>query len=80
VNGLENNIATMGILSQLLKLFFIQEELVCNALGIQPKADFAHKVPSEQQLDEFELYIKEKNDEKVSTLWQSMHNIGCYDH
>lgn len=79
MNGLENIITTMGILSQLLKLF-IQEELLCNALGIQPKADFAHQVPSEQQLDEFELYIKEKNDEKVSTVWQSICNIGYYDH
>jgi hypothetical protein len=46
----------------------MQEELLCNALGIQPQADFAHQVPSEQQLDEYELYIKEKNDEKVSTV------------
>jgi hypothetical protein len=67
VNGLENNFTTMSILSQLLKLF-MQEELLCNALGIQQQADFAHQVPSEQQLDEFELYIKEKNDEKVSIV------------
>lgn len=58
----------MGILSQLVKLF-IQEELLCNALGIQPHADFAHQVPSEQQLVEFELYIKKKTEEKVSTVW-----------
>jgi hypothetical protein len=80
VNGLENNINTIDILSQLLKLFFIQEELLCNALGIQPKVDFAHKVPSEERLDEFEVYIKEKNDEKVSTVWQSIYNIDYYDH
>ncbi|PNF26068.1 hypothetical protein B7P43_G06395 [Cryptotermes secundus] len=41
-----------------------KEELLCNALGIQPHADFAHQVPSEQQLVEFELYIKKKIDEK----------------
>jgi hypothetical protein len=59
---------------------FIQEELLCNALGIQLQADFVHQVPSEQQLDEFEVYIKERNDEKVSTVWLSIYNIGHHDH
>jgi hypothetical protein len=54
----------LGILSQFLELL-LQEDLLCNALGIQPQAPFANQVPSEQQLSEFELYIKEKSDEKV---------------
>jgi hypothetical protein len=56
----------------------MQEELLCNALGIQPHADFAHQVPNEQQLDAYELYIKEKNDEKVSTVSISFYNIRHY--
>lgn len=32
-------------------------------MGIQPQADFANQFPSEQ-LDDFEVNIKEKNDEK----------------
>jgi hypothetical protein len=58
----------------------MQEELLCSALGIQPQADFAHQVPSEQQLDEYESYIKEKNDEKVSTVSLSIYNIRYYGH
>jgi hypothetical protein len=57
---------------------FVQEKLLCNALGIQPRPDFVNEVPSEKQLDDFELYIKEKNDEKVSVFWLSMYNIVCF--
>jgi len=46
----------------------LQEDLLCNDLGIQPQADFADQVPSEQQLDDFEVYVKEKSDEKVRHL------------
>lgn len=41
-----------------------KEDLLCNALGIQPQADFANQIPSEQQLNEYEVYVKEKSDEK----------------
>jgi hypothetical protein len=54
-------------LSQCLKLC-LQEVLLCNDLGIQPQADFANQVPSEQQLNDFEVYVKEKNGEKVRHL------------
>jgi hypothetical protein len=67
----------MGISNQFLNLF-LQEELLCSALGIQPHADFANPVPSEQQLEEFEVYIKEKSDEKVRHLWISFYNT-TYD-
>jgi len=49
----------------------LQEYLLCNDLGIQPQADFANQVPSEQQLNDFEVYVKEKSDEKVRHLWLS---------
>lgn len=58
----------MSSLSQFLKLC-LQEDLLCNDLGIQPQADFANQVPSEQQLNDFEVYVKEKSDEKVRHLW-----------
>jgi hypothetical protein len=50
---------------------FLQEDLLCNALGIQPQADFANQIPSEQQLNEYEVYVKEKSDEKVRNFWLS---------
>ena len=65
-----SNFVTMGSLRQFLKLL-LQEDLLCNALGIQPQADFANQVPSEQQLNDFEVYVKEKCDEKVRHLWLS---------
>jgi hypothetical protein len=49
----------------------LQEDLLCNDLGIQPQADFANQVPSEKQLNDFEVYVKEKSDEKVRYLWLS---------
>jgi hypothetical protein len=36
--------------------------LLCNDLGIPPQADFPNQVPSEQQLNDFEVYVKEKSD------------------
>ena len=62
----------MSSLSQFLKLC-LQEDVVCNDLGIQPRAAFANEVPSEQQLNDFEVYVKEKSDEKVRHLW--LYNI-----
>jgi hypothetical protein len=50
---------------------YLQEILLCNDLGIQPQADFSDQVPSEQQLNDFEVYVKEKSDEKVRHLWLS---------
>ena len=61
----------MSSLSKFLKLC-LQEDVVCNDLGI-PRADFANQVPSEQQLNDFEVYVKEKSDEKVRHLW--LYNI-----
>jgi hypothetical protein len=63
-------VCKMLSLSQFLKLC-LQEYLLCNDLGIQPQADFANQVPSEQQLNDFEVYVKEKSDEKVRHLWLS---------
>jgi len=40
-------------------------------LGIQPQADFANQIPTEKQLHDFEVYVKEKSDEKVRHLWLS---------
>jgi hypothetical protein len=37
-------------------------DLLCNDLGIQPQADFPNQVPSEQQFNDFEVYVKEKSD------------------
>jgi protein regulator of cytokinesis 1 len=41
-----------------------KEDLLCNDLGIQPQADFANQIPTEKQLHDFEVYVKEKSDEK----------------
>lgn len=57
----------MGTSNQFFKLF-LQEECLCNDLGIQPLGKFANPVPSEQLLDEFEAYIKEKSNENVRHL------------
>jgi hypothetical protein len=43
---------------------------------MQPQADFGDELPSEQQLDKFEVYIKEKNDEKVNYFLLSSCYIG----
>ncbi|XP_069677765.1 protein regulator of cytokinesis 1-like isoform X3 [Periplaneta americana] len=45
-----------------------RERVICDTLDIQPSQDFANKVPTEQQLEEFEAYINEKNEEKARLL------------
>jgi hypothetical protein len=64
-------------LSQFLKLF-LQADLLCNDLGIQPQGDFENQVPSEQQLNDFEVYVKEKSDEKVRYFWLILIMIITY--
>jgi len=63
-------VCKMLSLSQFLKLC-LQEDLLCSDLGIHPQADFANQVPSEKQLNDFEVYVKEKSDEKLRHLWLS---------
>jgi protein regulator of cytokinesis 1 len=45
-----------------------KEGLLCDALGMQSQANFGNELPSEQQLDEFEAYIKDKHLEKEQLL------------
>jgi hypothetical protein len=59
---------------------FVQEELLCDALGIKPRAEFANQVPSEEHLNEFEAYIEKKNDEKVRNFWLSIYSTSYYDY
>jgi hypothetical protein len=57
-------------LNQFLKLF-LQADLLCNELGIEPKANVVNQVPSEEEIDDYEVYVKEISDEKVRNFWLS---------
>jgi protein regulator of cytokinesis 1 len=54
-----------------------KEDLLCNDLEIQPQADFANQVPSEQELNDFEVYVKEKSDEKerLMQVYQKLKSV-----